>query len=88
MEKRTMVCGLDVFHETEDGEISCLGFVASYNKTCTKYWPASSLMAKPGDELSFKLTEHVLEALNHFKEVNGNYPERVLLFRDSVMNGT
>ena len=45
-------------------------------------------MAKPGDELSTKLREHVLEALNHFKEANGSYPERVLLFRDSVMNGT
>lgn len=86
MDKRTMVCGLDAYHETEaGGEISCLGFVASYNKTCTKYWPATSLCAKPGDELATSfLKQHVLNALSHFKEVNGSYPERVILFRDAI----
>ena len=84
MEKRTMVCGLDVFHETESGQISCLGFVASYNKTCTKYWPATNLMAKPGDELATDLRQHVLDALNHFRDANGSYPERVILYRDAV----
>ena len=45
MDKRTMVCGLDVFHEREEGQpISSVGFVASYNKTCTKFWPATHLL--------------------------------------------
>lgn len=52
MDKRTMVCGLDVYHDAQDGQISCLGFVASYNKTCTKYWPSTHVMQTPGDEIA------------------------------------
>ena len=86
MDKRTMVCGLDAYHETGAGaEISTLGFVASYNKTCTKYWPATNLLAKAGEELATSfIKRHVRDALEHFKEVNGSYPERVILFRDAI----
>lgn len=91
MEKRTMICGLGVYHERDEcgggaGELSSLGFVASYNKTCTKYWPATNLMPKPGDELATNLDQHMLNALNHFKEVNGSFPERVILYRDALAN--
>ena len=41
--KRTMVCGLAVHHDSEDGMISVAGLVASYNKTCTKYWSSSKV---------------------------------------------
>ena len=84
MDKRTMICGLDVFHEQESCQLSCLGFVASYNKTCTKFWPAHQLMPSQGEEVSTLLKSHVLEALRHFYEANGAYPERVILFRDSI----
>ena len=40
-DKKTMVCGLDAYHDSEDGLLSVHGFVASYNKTCTKYWSSS-----------------------------------------------
>ena len=43
-------------------------------------------MAAPGDEIATKLKEHMASALEHFKEVNGGYPERVILFRDSIYN--
>ena len=42
-DKRTMVCGLDAYHDGEDGLLSVLGFVASYNRTCTKYWSSSQM---------------------------------------------
>ena len=87
MDKRTMICGLDVYHETEEGQpVSAVGFVASYNKTCTKYWPSSNLTAKAGDEIAHNLKKIVLDALNHFKEANGSYPERLILYRDAVYN--
>ena len=43
-------------------------------------------MVSPGDEIAIKLKEQVTQALDHFREVNGDYPERVILFRDSVFN--
>ena len=79
-----MICGLGVYHERDEGQISSVGFVASYNKTCTKFWPATNLMAKAGDELVIDLQAHMLKALEHFKEVNGGYPDRVLLYRDAL----
>ena len=43
-DKKTMICGLNVFHETQDCELSVMGLVASYNRTATKYWTATQVM--------------------------------------------
>ena len=58
MEKRTMLCGLNIYHHkmadsfakglVSSGDVSVMGLVASYNKTGTKYWSASELMADAG----------------------------------------
>ena len=41
LDKKTMVCGLDVFHETKTLCKSVVGFVATYNRSATKYWSKS-----------------------------------------------
>ena len=92
-EKRTMVCGLDVYHDKgiDDGDgvqVSCMGFVASYNRTCTKYWPVSKVISEAGSEIAMDLKNHVTGALEHFKEANGAYPERVILYRDGFQGKT
>ena len=40
-DKRTMVCGMKTYHENKEGILSVFGFVATYNKTATKYWSTS-----------------------------------------------
>jgi len=42
-DKPTMVCGLDVYHQTALGKKSVLGFCASVNATATQYWSATRL---------------------------------------------
>ena len=44
LDKRTMLCGLTVFHEKVNGPISIMGLIASYNKTGTKYWSTTRQM--------------------------------------------
>ena len=83
-EKKTMFCGLDVFHETEEGVVSVMGLVSSYNKTGTKFWSATEHMKDVGQEMCLGLQKHFIDALNHFKEVNSEYPSRIILFRDGV----
>lgn len=83
--ERTMVCGLDVYHDTEsENGISTYGFVASYNRTCTKFWPSSAVMPKAGDELCLKLKQVMIDALVHFESVNGCLPQNVIFFRDAI----
>jgi len=48
MDKKTMICGLSVFHEQEEAPTSVLGLVASYNKTGTKYWSSTQQLDIPG----------------------------------------
>jgi hypothetical protein len=40
-DKRTMICAINQFHNEKLKCKSVLGFVASYNKSATKYWSKS-----------------------------------------------
>ena len=80
-----MVCGLDVFHEQEC-EMSVMGFVASYNRTITKYWTATQVIEKAGSELCPGVGTAMTDAMSHFKEVNESYPEQVILYRDAPID--
>ena len=42
-DKPTMICGMDVYHQTALGNKSVLGFVASVDPTATQYWSTSHL---------------------------------------------
>jgi len=46
-----MICGIDVYHEQKQNLVSALGFCASYNKTCTKYWSSHKILESYGSEL-------------------------------------
>ena len=80
-DKKTMVCGLDVFHETQDCELSVMGLAASYNRTITKYWTTTQVMEKPGQEICTRLYVALIDALNHFKDVNESYPDQIIIYR-------
>ena len=41
LEKPTMICGIDVYHQTALEKKSVIGFCCSIYKTATKYWSKS-----------------------------------------------
>lgn len=68
-DKRTMICGVKTYHENKEGLLSVLGFVASYNKTATKYW-STSRQLEHGQELCNSISQCLQDSIAHFKEVN------------------
>jgi len=82
-DKPTMVCGLDVFHQTSMGKKSVLGFCASVDKTSTKFF-SKSLVQEVGQEIGQEFEGIVKQACLKFKDVNGTLPGRVIVYRDGV----
>jgi aubergine len=87
MDKPTMVCGMDVFHSTSLGKKSVLGLTASINVSATKYFSSCVVQGELGQEASHSLREGMTKALEAFKKANGNYPERMIFYRDGVGEG-
>ena len=54
-DKRIMICGMDAFHETKTKCKSVIGFVATYNRSATKYWSKSVVQNEIGQETCFNL---------------------------------
>lgn len=79
-----MLCGLDVFHETATKCKSVVGFVATYNRSSTKYWSRSCVQPAIGQEICCQLKDLMTRALLNFKAMNGCFPERVVFYRDGV----
>ena len=48
----TMVCGMDVYHNTSLGSKSILAFCASTNQRGTKFWSATQVQSNVGEEIS------------------------------------
>ena len=82
-----MICGMDAFHETKSKCKSVIGFVATYNRTATKYWSKAVIQDQIGQETCFSLKYLMIKALKNFRQMNGSYPERVVLYRDGVGQG-
>ena len=51
----TMVCGMDVYHNTGSNSKSILAFCASVNPRATQYWSAVKVQENVGDEVSNNL---------------------------------
>jgi len=79
-----MVIGVDTYHER--GNKSVGAFVASLNKTFTRYYSRCSVQEK-GQELSDALRTHMTAAIRKYHEVNKGLPDRIILFRDGVGDG-
>jgi aubergine-like protein len=48
MDKPTMICGLDVFHDAKLGKKSVLALAASMNNSATTYWSSSTVQDDAG----------------------------------------
>lgn len=80
----TMVCGLDVYHNTGKKSQSVLAFCASINPRATKYWSSCKIQGNVGEEISNTLEQIISDALKEFKNVNKKYPNKVIIYRDGV----
>jgi len=86
-DKRIMICGMDAFHETKTNCQSVIGFVSTYNRSATKYWSKAVVQPEIGQEMCLSLKMLMSKALSQFRQMNGTYPERVVLYRDGVGEG-
>ena len=88
MDKPTMVCGMDVFHNTSLGKKSILALTASINNSATKYFSTSVIQTELGQEAALSLQEGMTKAMESFKKANnGTYPARIIFYRDGVGEG-
>ncbi|KAL9980655.1 hypothetical protein ACROYT_G009266 [Oculina patagonica] len=84
--KKTMVIGIDCYHDSSTKGRSVGGFVASMNQTLTKYYSRVSFQ-HTGMELIDGLKTNMTAALRKYNEINGDLPERILIYRDGVGDG-
>jgi aubergine len=84
--KKTMVIGMDVYHDSLQKGTSVCGFIASTNDPMTKYF-SRCLFQRSGQEIVDGLKVLFPDALRKYHELNGYLPERIIVFRDGVGEG-
>ncbi|CAN8026453.1 hypothetical protein HPB47_015530 [Ixodes persulcatus] len=83
----TMVIGYDTYHDSSQRGRSAGAFVASLNRTFTRWFSRVSFHASH-QELGNSLAIHLQDALRQYGCENGGaVPERILFFRDGVSDG-
>lgn len=84
--KNVMIVGIDVYHDSSKSTRSIGGFVASTNKTFTR-WYSRCCFQIPGQELIDGLKVCFTSALRKYHEENHSLPEKIIVFRDGVGDG-
>ena len=85
--KNTMIIGYDTYHDTVNKAKSAGALVASVNASFTKFISSADLHENAYQELNNTMKPAVMKALRKYKEVNGTYPERIIMYRDGVGDG-
>merc|ERR1719322_1072755 len=85
--KNTMVIGYDTYHDTVAKNKSVGALVASLNATFTRFISSANLHEGVGQELDNTMKPAVMKALRKYKDVNGTFPERIIMYRDGVGDG-
>jgi aubergine-like protein len=83
---KTMVVGIDVFHDTVLKAKSVLGFVASIHPQFHNYFNTTRIHSKVGEEIGGHVGDCLREALVAFHEATkGRFlPETIVVYRDGV----
>uniref|UniRef100_A0AAY5KBC4 Piwi-like protein 2 n=1 Tax=Esox lucius TaxID=8010 RepID=A0AAY5KBC4_ESOLU len=84
--KHLMVIGVDVHHDTSKKNRSVMGFVASLNSLLTR-WYSRVTFQMPNEEIINGLRVCLVAALQKYYEVNHNFPEKIVVYRDGVSEG-
>lgn len=82
-----MIVGYDVCHDPRDKRKSYGGMVATYDKSFTRYW-SSVKHHSGGEELSPNFGLSLSMAAKHYRQVNGELPKKIIVFRDGVGEGS
>ncbi|KAH7977988.1 hypothetical protein HPB49_004122 [Dermacentor silvarum] len=81
-----MCIGYDTYHDCRQKGLSAGGFVASLNKTLTRWYSRVSFH-QTHQELGSALKTHLALSLKQYQEENNTVPKRILFFRDGVSDG-
>lgn len=84
--KKTMIAGIDTYHELGAQSINVGGFVASVNPGFTKYYSNPTIQQKK-EEIVLGLALSLESALKYYYSENDTYPDSIILFRDGVSEG-
>lgn len=85
-EKRIMVIGADVYHNTQDSKESVIGICASFNASFTKYYSRVKFQAK-GKEVMDTISSLIEDCIKFYSTKNNNkMPEIIMFYRDGVGN--
>lgn len=78
-----MICGIDTYHSAGQN-FSWLGFVGTLNDTFCRYYSTS---VKQTQEMGDTLKICLAKLLIKYREINGFYPNQIIVFRDGVGDG-
>ena len=83
---KTMVIGIDVFHDTVLRAKSVLGFVASIHPAFINYYNTTRIHERSGQEIAGHVGDCLREALLAFHKATQNrfMPEVIIVYRDGV----
>lgn len=84
--KKVMICGMDTYHDSARKADSVAAFVSSLNGTFTK-WFSQAVVQRQKEELGNGLFFAMKSSLLAYREDNGEFPERVIVYRDGVGDG-
>lgn len=78
--KNGMICGIDTYHDKDKSKESVAAFVASMNPTFTQWFSRATVQSKK-EELLNGLCTSMVEALVAYKRNNGQFPEKIIVYR-------
>ncbi|XP_061421204.1 piwi-like protein 2 isoform X2 [Lethenteron reissneri] len=81
--KNIMVVGVDVFHNVVLGKQSVVGFVASMNRSVSR-WYSRVVRQSTAQELVDGLNLCMTSAIKKYYELNHFLPEKIIMYRDGV----
>ncbi|NXH16862.1 PIWL1 protein, partial [Bucco capensis] len=84
--ERVMIVGIDCYHDTLTGKQSVAAFVASLNKTMTR-WFSRCVVHGRGQEIVDGLKVCLQSALKEWYKWNKCLPSRIVVYRDGVGDG-
>ncbi|CAF4516839.1 unnamed protein product [Rotaria socialis] len=81
--KTLMFIGIDTNRDSQSRSSQMVGFVASINPTCTRYYPRVIEQRSTNDFIS-GLKSCMQNALQKYHHINGVLPAKIIVYRDGV----
>ncbi|CAF3532884.1 unnamed protein product [Rotaria socialis] len=81
--KTLMVIGIDIYRDSQSRSSQMIGFVASINPTCTRYY-SHVIEQRSNKDMIIGLKSCMQNALQKYHEVNGSLPAKIIVYRDGV----